>query len=104
MSAHECPRCGRPHPHPRALSIHLAVTHGERSAHPKMLANRGERAAVARLRAAARMAEPLPARPRDPVALLETVIALAHHDALLGVDAAATWLADLRRSIRRQGR
>lgn len=110
MSAHACPLCGAPARSPRGVAIHQALMHGvqgssqsaryrppptlrEPSAHPKTMANR---------HAAGRLREPLPARPRDAVALLETVIALAHYDALLGVDAADEWLRDLKQSIGRR--
>jgi hypothetical protein len=110
VSAHECPRCGREFHAARSLGVHQARVHGvqgtSRSARYRPPPRERELSmsprALARRQSDGRWAEPLPARPRDAVALLETVIALAHYDALLGVDAADEWLRDLRTSIRRR--
>lgn len=109
-AGHACPLCGAPARSPRGVAVHQALVHGvqgsSQSARYRPAPRERELSmsprAMARRRADGRLAEPLPARPRDAVALLETVIALARYDALLGVDAADEWLRDLRTSIRRR--
>lgn len=87
-----CPMCVRTFQQPRHLAIHLAVAHGITSDHPKTLANRHSRGDVPM--------PSLPLYPDGPVALLEAVIWLAHHDARRNDQQAQAWLRDVR-SLRR---
>lgn len=92
-----CPQCSRDFQQGKGLAVHLAQAHGIASTHPKTNANRR----ALKLPTVAQR-EPLPTRPDGPIALLESIISIAHFDAQTDHDAAA-WLAEVRQGLRKGG-